>query len=238
MDIFKNQHLNPKEKNTNSKSSFPHVFICFPWLSRHNPHIDWVKGKIISWSPFCHSTCLQSALPPTEGTVAPSKPKPPDLAWMAEYHDLGEIFSKDLALSLPPHRPSDCAIDLLPGAPLPTSRLYSLSCLWKRGHGKIHYRFPGCRYHSAFLLPCGCGVFLCIQKRSFSTPLYWFQGFKQHHCQEQISSATNQLCFWTLSWSHRVHQTGSQEQGGRRMENCLQHPAGTLWVFGNAFWAH
>lgn len=32
-----------------------------------------------------------------------------------------------MALSLPPHRPYDCAIDLLPGAPLPTSRLYNLS---------------------------------------------------------------------------------------------------------------
>ncbi|XP_014831832.1 PREDICTED: uncharacterized protein LOC106909861 [Poecilia mexicana] len=37
------------------------------------------------------------------------------------------VFSKSKALSLPPHRPYDCAIDLLPGAPLPTSRLYSIS---------------------------------------------------------------------------------------------------------------
>jgi len=43
------------------------------------------------------------------------------------YHDLREAFSKDKALSLPPHRPYDCSIDLLPGAPLPTSRLYNLS---------------------------------------------------------------------------------------------------------------
>lgn len=33
----------------------------------------------------------------------------------------------DLALSLPPHRPYDCAIDLLPGTPLPSGRLYNLS---------------------------------------------------------------------------------------------------------------
>lgn len=31
------------------------------------------------------------------------------------------------ALSLPPHRSYDCAIDLLPGVPLPSSRLYNLS---------------------------------------------------------------------------------------------------------------
>ena len=44
------------------------------------------------------------------------------------YHDLRLVFSKETALSLPPHRPYDCPIDLFPGAPLPTSRLYNLSC--------------------------------------------------------------------------------------------------------------
>ncbi|CAJ1074290.1 hypothetical protein L3Q82_007477 [Xyrichtys novacula] len=37
------------------------------------------------------------------------------------------VFSKEQSLVLPPHRPYDCAIDLLPGAPLPSSRLYNLS---------------------------------------------------------------------------------------------------------------
>lgn len=39
------------------------------------------------------------------------------------YHDPGNVFIKQCALSLQPHRPDDCTIDLLPGAPLPTSRL-------------------------------------------------------------------------------------------------------------------
>lgn len=37
------------------------------------------------------------------------------------------VFSKQWALSLLPHRPYDCAIDLRPGAPVPSSRLYKLS---------------------------------------------------------------------------------------------------------------
>ncbi|XP_059358653.1 uncharacterized protein LOC132097006 [Carassius carassius] len=32
-----------------------------------------------------------------------------------EYQDLREVFSKSRAASLPPHRPYDCAIDLVPG---------------------------------------------------------------------------------------------------------------------------
>ncbi|KAK2908400.1 hypothetical protein Q8A73_009473 [Channa argus] len=43
------------------------------------------------------------------------------------YHDLAPVFNKEQAMSLPPHRPFDCAIDLQPGAPLPTGRLYNLS---------------------------------------------------------------------------------------------------------------
>ncbi len=42
------------------------------------------------------------------------------------YHDLRTVFSKSRASSLPPHRPYDCAIDLLPGTSPPKGRLYSL----------------------------------------------------------------------------------------------------------------
>ncbi|KAI3368526.1 hypothetical protein L3Q82_025538 [Scortum barcoo] len=49
------------------------------------------------------------------------------LAAASVYHDLAPVFSKAKATSLPPHRPYDCPIDLLPGASLPTSRLYNLS---------------------------------------------------------------------------------------------------------------
>ena len=43
------------------------------------------------------------------------------------YHSLGEVFSKQQALLLPPHRPYDCAINLIPGAAFPKGRLYSIS---------------------------------------------------------------------------------------------------------------
>lgn len=44
-----------------------------------------------------------------------------------EYHDLRGVFSRSRAMSLPPHRPYDCAIDLRPGTTPPRGRLYSLS---------------------------------------------------------------------------------------------------------------
>lgn len=44
-----------------------------------------------------------------------------------KYQDLQEIFSKDNVLFLRSHRPYDSAIELLPSAPLPSSRIYNLS---------------------------------------------------------------------------------------------------------------
>ena len=64
----------------------------------------------------------------TYGSRSTTVPESPDLTLVPlDYHDLGSVFSKQHALSLPPHRPYDCAIDLLPGSPLPSSRLFNLS---------------------------------------------------------------------------------------------------------------
>ncbi len=65
---------------------------------------------------------------PTSVSISQSPPEEVDLSAVpSEYHDLKQVFSKDRALSLPPHRPYDCAIDLLPGSPLPSKKLYNLS---------------------------------------------------------------------------------------------------------------
>lgn len=53
---------------------------------------------------------------------------PPNLAQVPkEYQNIAEVFSKKQALSLPPHRPDDCAIQLIPGATYPKACMYSIS---------------------------------------------------------------------------------------------------------------
>lgn len=106
------------------------LILGHPWLTLHNPVIDWKEGRVSSWSNYCHAHCLLSALSPAEGDTLPVSPDPdiPDLSHVPEvYRDLHEVFSKSKALSLPPHRPYDCAIDLIPGSKFPSSRLYNLS---------------------------------------------------------------------------------------------------------------
>lgn len=106
----------------------PHapIVLGHPWLVKHNPHIDWATKLIVGWSPLCYSQCLlQAQTPPPVSTPAEEFP---DLSAVpSEYLDLKAVFSKSRASSLPPHRPYDCAIDLLPGTSPPRGRLYSLS---------------------------------------------------------------------------------------------------------------
>lgn len=81
-------------------------------------------GPSCSWE--LEPICLLSAV------VGRERPPvdPPKLICLdvpCTYDDLRQVFSKDRAQSLPPHRPYDCAIDLLPNAPLLGSWLYQVS---------------------------------------------------------------------------------------------------------------
>ena len=101
------------------------LLLGFPWLRRHNPHLDWTTGAILGWSSSCHQVCLKQAAAPQ--TSARTSSSTDVLGVPAEYLDFREVFSKAKATSLPPHRPYDCAINLQPGATPPRGRLYSLS---------------------------------------------------------------------------------------------------------------
>uniref|UniRef100_A0A3B3I1M0 ribonuclease H n=1 Tax=Oryzias latipes TaxID=8090 RepID=A0A3B3I1M0_ORYLA len=97
------------------------LILGFPWLLRHNPHIDWSMGTVKSWGKSCFNDCF-----PVSPNLNPDDT--PDLEGVPRcYHDLKDVFNKCYATSLPPHRDGDCAIDLLPGAPIPKGRLFSLS---------------------------------------------------------------------------------------------------------------
>jgi hypothetical protein len=57
-----------------------------------------------------------------------NKVQPDNGSWIpSTYRDFRDIFSKKKAETLPPHRPTDHAIDLEPGTKLPYGRIYSLS---------------------------------------------------------------------------------------------------------------
>ncbi|KAL0190182.1 hypothetical protein M9458_012880 [Cirrhinus mrigala] len=102
------------------------IILGFPWLERHNPTISWTEKQILRWSDTCHKHCLTPLPPKTE--VDDASCTSPDLAKLPrEYWDLAKVFSKVKVSQLPPHRSTDCAIDLLLGSHPPKGRVFPLS---------------------------------------------------------------------------------------------------------------
>ena len=100
------------------------IILGYPWLQLHNPSFDWENGELTSWGSSCHLHCLSqpkrlSACMLAPVTIPPTLPR--------EYHDFADVFCKQKAEVLPPHRPFDCTIKLIPGAPLPKGKTYPLS---------------------------------------------------------------------------------------------------------------
>ncbi len=108
-------------------SSHHEVILGHPWLSTHDPDISWHCGELRRWSSFCFHHCLTAQSLPclTTSIESPETHKTVDIP--SCYNDLSEVFSKSRATQLPPHRLWDCAINLLPNAMPPKSKVYPLS---------------------------------------------------------------------------------------------------------------
>ncbi|KAI3373951.1 hypothetical protein L3Q82_022513 [Scortum barcoo] len=99
---------------SSSTSCIPLVYLPlilgYPWLWRHNPHVDWSTGAILGWGSSCHEVCLRQAVVPQPSLCSST---PSDLTGVpTEYLDFSEVFNKAKDTSLPGHRPYDCVIDL------------------------------------------------------------------------------------------------------------------------------
>ena len=111
------------------------LILGFPWLKEHNPHINWQTGEILGWGKDCANHCGFNSVQGKDMTSinqvslnVTTEPETSDLRSVPScYHHLREVFSKTKAMSLPPHRLYDCAIDLIPGSTIPKGRLYSIS---------------------------------------------------------------------------------------------------------------
>jgi len=91
-------------------------------LTKSHSTISWCCG----WNPDCHKIYRRSAVPPSDSVPGVDQEEKPDLCSLC-VSNIAEVSSETKALSLPPRRTYDCSINLLPGAPLPSSCLYYLS---------------------------------------------------------------------------------------------------------------
>uniref|UniRef100_A0A8C5QSG8 Gypsy retrotransposon integrase-like protein 1 n=1 Tax=Leptobrachium leishanense TaxID=445787 RepID=A0A8C5QSG8_9ANUR len=97
---------------------FPAV-LGLNWLRRNNPSINWSSGAVSFNAETNISTTDLHACTTPAIAMCLEVPEP--------YQAFSHVFEKKGADTLPPHRPYDCPVDLLPGAPIPYGRIYPLS---------------------------------------------------------------------------------------------------------------
>uniref|UniRef100_A0A670HKZ8 Gypsy retrotransposon integrase-like protein 1 n=1 Tax=Podarcis muralis TaxID=64176 RepID=A0A670HKZ8_PODMU len=103
------------------------IILGMSWLALHDPLVGWHQRVVSFGSAHCLEHCKEGKAPEgarvtLAGTEVTDKGKVPP-----QYADLSNVFSEREADKLPPHRPFDCQINLLPGAQLPVGKLYAMS---------------------------------------------------------------------------------------------------------------
>uniref|UniRef100_A0A670K6E2 Gypsy retrotransposon integrase-like protein 1 n=1 Tax=Podarcis muralis TaxID=64176 RepID=A0A670K6E2_PODMU len=103
------------------------IILGMSWLALHDPLVGWHQRVVSFGSAHCLEHCKgekgsAGAQATLAGTEVMEKVKVPP-----QYADLSDVFSEKEADQLPPHRPFDCQINLLPGAQLPVGKLYAMS---------------------------------------------------------------------------------------------------------------
>ncbi len=151
------------------------VVLGHPWLTQHNPRVDWGRNTVSEWSRACYASCLVSAGFSVSGSVLQDEMR--NLSNVPEeYLDLKEVFSKSRAASLPPHRPYDCAIDLVPGMSPPKGRLYSLSVPEREAMEKYISDSLTAGFIRPSSSPAGAGFFFVAKKDGSLRPCIDYRG--------------------------------------------------------------
>lgn len=156
-------------------NSLDDLVLGLPWLQLHNPQVNWKNGSILTWSAHCHAACLASAhLPVFSQSLSEENI---DLSGVPpEYLDLRQAFSKARASSLPPHRPYDCGIDLLPGTIPPKGRIYSLSPPEREAMEKYISESLAAGLIRPSSSPAGAGFFFVEKKDKSLRPCIDYRG--------------------------------------------------------------
>ncbi len=112
------------------------IILGRPWFAVDEPQIVWHTGDVLKWGNQCFSDCFPSLprlSPPAKPILSlnatsiesPVDQKSVDIP--EDYSHFSDVFCLKKASQLPPHRPWDCTIDLLPGESVPKGKIYPMS---------------------------------------------------------------------------------------------------------------
>ncbi|KAK3506401.1 hypothetical protein QTP70_016614, partial [Hemibagrus guttatus] len=150
------------------------VVLGRPWLEQHDPILSWKTGEVLRWGEQCFEGCFPERPSPRFSRVqkiqmhatsveSPFKSRSVDIP--ACYSHFRDVFCPRKASKLPPHRPGDCAIDLVPGEPVPRGENILPLPPRREGHGGIHRGSLSPGLHSPLHVPCCLEFFFFLAKK-------------------------------------------------------------------------
>ncbi|KAK1784689.1 hypothetical protein P4O66_003369 [Electrophorus voltai] len=207
--------------------------LGLPWLRVHNPQMLWAKNQILQSAPSCHRRCFPNKAAPLQATSIESPDADRRVPIPSEYQDLEQVFSPSKAMRLPLHQDWNCAITLKKGAVPPRCRIYS------QEEERAMEQYIKEALQQGYVRPSTslalAGVFF-MKKRDWGLrPCVDYQGLNKLLVQYPLSPPPGTSCTRTTERGPVFHKTGftkriqpNLDQGGRRMENSLQHLHGPL----------
>jgi len=186
------------------------VILRRPWLKQHNPVISWMTGEILKWGDKCFEFPVPSSLRSEELPVCATSIESPleKRSIPTCYSHFSDVFCPKKASTLPPHRPWDCAIDLLPGEPVPKGKIYSLSIPEEKAMEEYIKEALSQGYICPSTSPATSSFFFCGEEGRRLSALHRLQSSQQNNSEIQISTSSHPICIGTSPRCHCVHQVG------------------------------
>ncbi len=125
---------------------------------------------------FCINHCFAIRPQPCFSTSIESPETHKTINIPSCYNDLSEVFSKTKATRLPPHRPGDCAIELLPNAMPPKTKVYHLSRTENQAMEEYIEEAMNSGFIRASTSPAGAGFFFVEKKDGGLRPCIDYRG--------------------------------------------------------------
>ncbi|KAK3552410.1 hypothetical protein QTP86_011646 [Hemibagrus guttatus] len=159
-----------------------------PWLEQHNPILSWRTGDVLKWGDTCFPDCFPK-LPvprspnlthlPVQATSIESPLENQSVEIPACYAPFSDVFCPRKASKLPPHRPWDCTIDLLPGEPVPRGRIYPLSILEEKAMEEYIKEALAQGYIRPSTSPAASSFFFVVKKDEGLRPCIDYRALNQ-----------------------------------------------------------